>query len=368
MPSSTSSFERALPPVPWLRLLGLAVLFFLVAAFVIEERLAGLGYQTTARDSQARWQAERARAGRLGERALILVGGSRFQLGLDIDVLRKKTGLEPVQLALDGSAGKPILDGLASDPKIRGTVLVDYYDHAIGSRDGVAEHMQRQYEKSAGRLSHWKNPAGHIEADLTKWLRERLRAYSDGASPLSSLRWRIIPAAEARQYLITRPDRSRLADYTRVSMPEFYYRRVARTLGEDIDTKSPNIAAALAQRIASLATADNAAFLLAAGQIGQTAERIRARGGQVIFVAMPSSGMVREIERRRYPRDRFWDRFVAESGLPGIHSDHEPELRGYECPDGSHLDVRDKGRYTSALADVMKRKGLGRLRDAGRRK
>lgn len=357
-----------LPPVPWLWMLGLAALLFLLAAVAMEARLDALGYQPTVRDSQERWQAARARAGQLGERALILVGGSRFQLGLDIDVLRKQTGLEPVQLALDGSAGEPILEGLANDPKIRGTVLVDYYDHAIGAHDGVAEHIQRQYEKSAGRLRFWKQPAERIEARLTEWLHECLRAYSDGASPLSSLRWRILPAAESRQYLITHPDRSRLADYTRVDMPEFYYRRVARTLGEDIDPKAPGIEAALVQRIASLSAMDDAAFPQAARQIGQTAERIRARGGQVIYVAMPSSGLVREIERQRYPRERFWDRFVTESGLPGIHSDHEPELRGYECSDGSHLDVRDRGRYTAALVDVMKRKGLGRPRDVGRRK
>lgn len=59
---------------------------------------------------------------------------------------------------------------------------------------------------------------------------------------------------------------------------------------------------------------------------------------------------------------------VAESGLPGIHSGHEPALRGFDCPDGSHLDVRDRGRYTAALADVMKRQGLVAPRHDGGRK
>lgn len=357
-----------LPAVPWLALLAAAVLLFLAAAVAMELRLAALGYQPTARDSQERWQTARGRAGRLGERALILVGASRFQLGLDLDVLRRQTGLEPVQLALDGSGGEPILEGLANDPKIRGTVLVEYYDHAIGARGGVAEHMQRQYEKSAGRLRFWKQPAERIEARLTEWLHERLRAYSDGAIPIGSLRWRILPAAGARQYLVTQPDRSRLADYTRVDMPAFYYRRVVRTLGEDIDANAPGVEAALAQRIASLSVADDAGFAQASREVGRMAEKIRARGGRVIFLAMPSSGLVREIERRRYPRDRFWDRFVAESGLPGIHSGHEPALRGFDCPDGSHLDVRDRGRYTAALADVMKRQGLVAPRQDGGRK
>ena len=245
-----------LPPVPWLALLAAAALLFLLAAAAMEWRLDALGYQPTARDSEARWQAARARASRLGEHALILVGASRFQLGLDLDVLRRETGLEPVQLAIDGSGAEPILAGLAQDPKIRGTVLVEYYDHAVGARGGVAGDMQRRYEQTAGSQRFWKRPAERAEARLGEWLHERLRAYSDGANPLASLRQRILPADEARQYLVTHPDRSRLADYSRVDMPAFYHRRVARMLGEE-------------------------------GDAGAPAARIHARGGRVIFVAMP---------------------------------------------------------------------------------
>ncbi|PKO72747.1 MAG: hypothetical protein CVU20_01605 [Betaproteobacteria bacterium HGW-Betaproteobacteria-14] len=344
-----------LPLVPWLGLLAAAALLFLAAAAAMELRLDALGYQPTARDSQERWQAARARAARLGERALILVGASRFQLGLDLDVLRRETGLEPVQLALDGSGGEPILEGLANDTAIRGTVLVEYYDHTVGARGGVAEHMQRQYGKSADRLRFWKQPAERVEARLTAWLHERLRAYSDGANPLASLRWRILPAAEARQYLVTRPDRSRLADYTRVDMPDFYYRRVARTLGEEIDVKAPGIEAALAQRIAALAPVDDAGFRQAAREVGRLAEKIRARGGQVIFIAMPSSGLVREIEARRYPRERFWERFQQEAGVTGLHAAYEPGLTGFSCPDGSHLDMRDRAAFSKALAAALSR-------------
>lgn len=49
--------------------------------------------------------------------------------------------------------------------------------------------------------------------------------------------------------------------------------------------------------------------------------------------------------------------FAAGAGVPGIHSDHEPALRGVDCPDGSHLDVRDRARFTDALAALMKRRG-----------
>lgn len=358
MPSSISSSDRILPSVPWIRLLAGAAGLIAIGAAAIELRLAELGYEPTARDSPERWQAERARAARLGARALILVGASRFQLGLDLDVLREETGLEPVQLALDGSTGEPILEGLANDPGIHGTILFDYYDHAIGARDGAAVRMQRLYEQSIENVSGWRHPAERIEGHLDRWLHERLRAYADGANPLSSLRWRIIPSIEAKQYLIMRPDRSRLADYTRVDMPEFYLSRVARTLGKDIDARPPDTEAHLEARIATLGAGDDAGFVEGARRLGEMANRIRSRGGRVAFVAMPSSGLIREIEMRRYPRVLFWDRLLGETGMPGMHAAYDPALQGFSCPDGSHLDMRDRARFTKALAKALRERGL----------
>ena len=69
---------------------------------------------------------------------------------------------------------------------------------------------------------------------------------------------------------------------------------------------------------------------------------------------MPSSGMVCEIEARRYPRALFWDRFVQESGAAGVHAACEPALQEFACPDWSHLDVRDRARFTLELVKVMK--------------
>lgn len=369
MPSSTSNSERHLPQVPWLQILGLAVFIFIVAVVALEKRLSWLGYQPVASDSSTRWLKERARASELGERALILVGASRIQLGLDLDVLRARTGLEPVQLAIDGSAFTPILEGLANDPTIRGTILVDYYDHAVGARGGAAENMQRRYEETGGFRWYLAQPAETIEDQLTQWVKEHLSAYADGANPMTSLYWRSIPGNKAQQqYLVTRPDRSRFADYSLVTMPDFYFQRVARTLGEDLDPRSPGIGVELARKISAISPMDNSAFLHEARSINHMVSKIRSHGGNVVFVAMPSSGMVRAIENRRYPRELFWDRFINESSATGIHSAYEPRLKEFVCPDGSHLDARDQARFTHRLVDVIGQGRQGQFPNFGRSK
>lgn len=82
---------------------------------------------------------------------------------------------------------------------------------------------------------------------------------------------------------------------------------------------------------------------------------IQARGGKVLFVGMPSSGMVREIEERRYPKVQYWDYFVQNIGVPALHSNYTPELSEFICPDGSHLDMRDQSGFTEKLVQVLKR-------------
>ena len=69
---------------------------------------------------------------------------------------------------------------------------------------------------------------------------------------------------------------------------------------------------------------------------------------------MPWSRMVREIEARRYPRALFWDRFLQESGAAGVDAAYEPALQEFVCPDGSHLDVRDRARFTLEPVKVMR--------------
>jgi hypothetical protein len=83
------------------------------------------------------------------------------------------------------------------------------------------------------------------------------------------------------------------------------------------------------------------------------AEQIRARGGEVVLIRMPTSGDLWTLHELQYPRAEYWDRLVAVTGLPAIHFADYPGLSGFECPDFSHLDARDSPRFTQALAAIL---------------
>lgn len=323
----------------------------------MEIRLAQLGYHATVLDSAERWSKERTRASQLGERALILIGGSRIQLGIDLDTMRKETGLEPVQLAVDGSSFVPILKGLADDPTIRGTVLVDYYpesvEGALSDEYGAATAFEKAFEK--GMIEHEFFSLAHVEKSLSEILHENLRSFADGATPLKSLLWRILPNERANQYLVTLPDRSRLADYKLVAMPEFYYKRVARNLGQEksINLDAADIEQVLKRQIDLRQPNNNADYIQGARYLRQLVTAISSRGGRVVFVVMPTSGMIREIDEKRYPHANFLALFKKETGLSILSSADNPALQSFICPDGSHLDFRDQSRFTVALAHSL---------------
>src|SRR5688500_4934030 len=103
MPSSISSSEaRELahaPAAEWRRVLWTALLVVAAIAAAIEVGLRLRGYSPTVQDSPQLWSRFRSAASSAPADSLILVGSSRIQLDVDLDVLQRETGRLPLQLA-----------------------------------------------------------------------------------------------------------------------------------------------------------------------------------------------------------------------------------------------------------------------------
>lgn len=89
-------------------------------------------------------------------------------------------------------------------------------------------------------------------------------------------------------------------------------------------------------------------------QIEEEVRRIEVRGGRVLFFCMNSSGAVRDEERRYFPRQDYWDRWVAQRFQHRVfHFEDYVEISSIECADGSHLDFRDVARVSEWVAAVL---------------
>ncbi|MDQ8049801.1 hypothetical protein [Luteibacter sp.] len=365
MRSSTSSFDiyltrRAPPRGRWLLPISAAFVLFLALVGWMEWELARRGFRPTVVDSPELWSRERDRASALGSHAIVLIGASRAQLDLDLAILARDSGLQPVQLAIDGSSFLPVLSDLAADDSVTGTVLVDYQD---------ANLVWRDHEFTAlGYINFWRERMRHPQAigfaaseSLLATLRQRfLRTYADGAGPMLAVSRRLLTAHATPQYLQTLPGRERIADYSLVPMPDFYYLRVMRDAGIEDMSPAPDaraFEASLKQRVETLPEAPAAAFNDNVRIVASAVARIEARGGHVIFVAFPRSGLVLRADEVRFPRKRFWSPFVQQVGGKSLRFDEIPALAAFRCPDGSHLDAKDREPFTHALAETLATRG-----------
>jgi len=83
-------------------------------------------------------------------------------------------------------------------------------------------------------------------------------------------------------------------------------------------------------------------------------DKIKARGGRVVFVRTPSSGPFREAEAKGFPRNAFWDRLLTLTGCPGIHFTDYPATANFICPEWSHLKPTDAVLFTQSLVKILR--------------
>lgn len=345
-----------LPPVNRIVLIA-SVFLALLVAFAMETVLKSKGIQPTAVDDVGLWMRQRARASELGEHALILIGASRIQTDIDLDVARSITNLEPVQLAIDASSFLPVLAGLAEDPRIRGTVIVSYQDSALATSgpQNIANKYEGSYESIRQTVNRFSYAA--VEPSLIDLFRNHLRSYADGTRPLTALLSRVIPREITLQKVIFLPDRSRLANYSHLNIADTYYARVLRESGEDMSfdagTSYADIDAQLAAKIEALPIESAESFAQNAQLAAGYAQQIESRGGRVIFVVMPTSGLITVMENHRYPKEQFWKKFVATTKSTTLDFEDVPALKQFPVPDGSHMDFRSRAAFTRALLTAI---------------
>jgi hypothetical protein len=83
--------------------------------------------------------------------------------------------------------------------------------------------------------------------------------------------------------------------------------------------------------------------------------RIRQRGGEVLFTRFPVSPNSLAESNHYFPRKKYWDEILATLNVTGIHFNDFEELKSFECPDDSHIDMREKLRFSDGFIRVVKK-------------
>ena len=340
-------YERPIPEVPWRGIATVVVLIVIAAVCAWEIYCRSIGYAPTLNDNEDLWTSARRR---VKPESIVIIGDSRGWFDLDLDELQKGLGKRPVQLAMGGGCAYPVLADLANDENFHGTIICSVVPRLFVAPPGTPP-MERA--EKAVRRSHTQTPAQRVSQYLAMPLEEHVAFLKQQELTLDDLVKRLpIPN---RPYALVSPrippyfgtlDRERRARmiegcaqpgklqttiqqiwlplFTPPPPPTYIPKEeFAKRMGQAIEQRFHDVAAAV--------------------------QKLRSRGGKIVFVRLPHSGGLKALEDRETPRAAVWDRVIKDTAAPGIYYEDFPELAGFNCPEWSHLSAGDSVEFSKRL-------------------
>jgi hypothetical protein len=327
---------RDIPAKPWARMLIAAATLLMIGVAGWEWRMRTLGLEAGDLDDGPSFWAEQRRRIDAGGVAIAILGDSRILFDTDLDRFAALTGVRPVQLAIAGSNGLPFLENLAAAPGFRGLAIVGIADRSYfraGAGLGGPALERYRFESPAVRASFL------LHRSLS-----RVLAFLDDKYRLNTLvrqmdeGWRVgvlLPVPERLWKLGTTTDNRQTHLWGRVENDE----RVRTHQRATWPRAVPPVPAA---GIASTVERTRAAV-----------EKIRARGGEVVFVRPPSAPELRGFEEQTVPRALGWETLLARAAVRGVHFNDYPAMQGLELPEYSHLSRACATVFTDAYVRAL---------------
>ena len=341
MPLSTSSsserITQNLSRSIWLRSWLLAMTLVLICLGGWESFWRLQGYVPTVEDDLGLWAENRRQANQQEGETVALIGASRIQLGLHPDVFARTTGGRPLMLAIDGNSPLPILQNLAEDPEFSGLVICGLTPQWLAESKTTKRRAAKWIRKY--RRQKWSS---RLETQLSAGVQQLFVFRFPGLSPGRVWQHLIHDERLKKVYAPMRIDRYRPADYTKTDLLQLKKAREERTH----------------QQALSAISLTSEAFRERVEQVHRWVEKIKHRGGQVVFIRMPSTGTIREIEEATWPKHRYWDVFAARMDGLTVHFENHAALAVLPCPDGSHLDAGGAILFSEALVKIFREKNL----------
>jgi hypothetical protein len=346
-------FERPIPPAPWRGIAVIVTIIVISATSAWELHSRALGYGPTLNDNEDLWTLAR---GRVEPESIVIIGDSRAWFDCDLDEFEKGLGKRPVQLAIAGSTAMPALADLANDKSFHGTVICSFVPMLFFAPPGSPP-MERA-EKTVKRF-HNQTPAQRVSEYLAMPLEERVAFLKpDDLSleallnqlPIPNRSGALVPPRFPPYFDVVDHER-RARMWEKCAEPGSKLAKEVQQIWLPLFTPPPpptyipqDIFMAKMKEGIQKRFADTAAAI----------EKIRDRGGKIVFVRFPHSGGLKELEDKIMPRQQSWDPLLQMTHAPGIYYSDFPELSGFNCPEWSHLTAGDSVEFSKRLVPHLR--------------
>jgi hypothetical protein len=323
----------------WIGILLTSLVLSALGLTGIEKLRRNQGHHASVRDDAELWALHYAKAKRKGRHALALIGTSRMLYGIDPHQLQLAfPDRSPIMLANNGAYPVLSLKLLAEDPGFTGDVLMDIDGRGLAkpyfsmqpetiqlAKQGIGPNLSL----NRALQSYWQDSAVIAQAKL-------------GLPALMARKLFSAPPPQP-DHVRMFPDRSAALDFQTPNLPvEAMRANFAQGVLDDYVRNPPPTPT---QYLADLAPV--ASYL----------SMLRAKGARVWVFASPTNGAHRQADETGYPRAQYWDLFAREVATPNgacaINAMDVSALQEIELPDSSHIDQRDRARYTALIASAM---------------
>lgn len=331
--------ERDIPSRPWPRMFATAMALMLLALGVWEWRMRALQLLPgDLGDYPSAWAEQRRRID-TEHVPIAIVGDSRILFDTDPDRFEAVTGVRPLQLAFVGTNARFLLENLADDPDFDGLLIVGisengYFRDAAGfGADALKRYAYESPSQRGGQVLHvaLSQVFGFLDEDyrLSKLVQRLDDGWRSAAKGRYFSVWKVLTMRGARDIKL----------WSRIEAPG-HLQDHARAVWLGGPPQQPLAESVIADT--QKRTRDAVA-------------KIRARGGEVVFLRPPSNGPLYAAQNQRIPRSLGWDPLLREANVQGVHFEDDPAMQGLNLPEYSHLSAACATVYTDAYARALAR-------------
>jgi hypothetical protein len=327
-----------------------AITITVIATISWESYWRSQGLQPNIDDNKNLWANQRAKLENIKDNTVVFIGSSRILYDIQLDIWKEETKTDPVMLAAQGSSPIPILKDIVENTDFNGTIIAGITEFLLFSTAyPEAEFMKRP--QSLVDYYYKRTYAQRINHSLSVPLQKNLAFYRDGDEDWDSdvdLKTLLHQFRDDRAGPVY-PAWNNFEEITldrHMKMPERM----------ETDTAYANTVKSVWEFLLS---GDNpppdkegttAAFV-------ELAKKFKAKGGNLILVRCPSSGMFKEIEGMAFAREENWDPLVKKSEAKGYNYLDFEQFQDLFLPEWSHLATKDAQFFTKELIKIMKSDG-----------
>ena len=326
----------------------LAAMLVLISIGSWEMYLRNHGVGISYNDDAPLWAYKRAQIYDAPEHSTFFIGGSRIKFDIDIPTWESVTGEKAVQLALVGTSPQLVLKNLADDKNFKGKLIVDITEFEIFTID---PDVQKNAKKSIEYYNK-ETPSQWASFHIDHLLESQFVFLESKILSFNALLSRYLQ-------LTNRKGIQNHANFPIGFEPTMFNRQNVMSARFLADTAGQTLMKKFWREDGLLDTTHGIAgdtLQNMFNDIKTNIYKIKARGGQVIFVRPPSSGEMEKAERKAFPKKDYWDKLLLFTNILGIYYEDYPEMTHFICPEWCHLSPKDAAIFTKDLIKILENK------------